>query len=129
MPEAVAESPHNPAQVGHVERTKVYVTIWIVLLCLTALTTGVAYIDLGGAWNSVVAFVIACCKASLVILFFMHFRSVTERMIRVVLITAISALLILIFVSLSDFTTRKLIPTPGFPPRPTHVVVHHLGEE
>ena len=38
---------------------------------MTALTTGMAYVDLG-QWNTVVALVIACCKATLVILFFMH---------------------------------------------------------
>ena len=42
-------------------------------LALTALTTGMAYVDLG-KWNTIVALVIACCKATLVVLFFMHLR-------------------------------------------------------
>lgn len=114
--------------VAHVERTKVYVTIWIVLLCFTALTTGVAYIDLGASWNTVVALLIAVCKASLVVLFFMHMRNVSERMARVALITALFALLVLICVSFSDFATRQLLPTPPGLRRATHMVFHHLDE-
>jgi cytochrome c oxidase subunit IV len=114
---------------AHVERTRIYVTIWITLLCFTALTTGVAYIDLGADWNTVVALAIAVCKASLVVLFFMHVRSVSERMVRVVIVTAIFTLLVLIVVSLSDFATRELIPSPPALRRPSHIVLHHLGEE
>jgi cytochrome c oxidase subunit IV len=115
--------------VAHVERKKVYVTIWIVLLCFTALTTGVAYIDLGSNWNTVVALAIAVCKASLVVLFFMHVRNVSERMVRVVIVTAIFTLMILIVISFSDFATRKLIPPPPGLRQASHIVVHHLGEE
>ena len=50
-----------------------YVTIFVVLICLTALTAGVANIDLG--WlNTPIAVAIAATKASLVVLFFMHLR-------------------------------------------------------
>jgi cytochrome c oxidase subunit IV len=115
--------------VAHVERKKVYISIWIILLCFTALTTGVAYIDLGGAWNTIVALLIAVCKASLVVLFFMHMRNVSERMARVVLITAIFALLVLICISFSDFATRSYIPPPPGLRRASHMVFHHLGEE
>jgi cytochrome c oxidase subunit IV len=114
--------------VSHVERTKVYVAVWIILLCFTALTTGVAYIDLGSDWNTVVALAIAVCKASIVVLFFMHVRNVSERMVRVVIITAIFTLLVLIVVTLSDTATRQLIPAPPGIRRATHMVYHHLGE-
>jgi cytochrome c oxidase subunit 4 len=114
--------------VSHVERTKVYVTIWILLLCFTGLTTGVAYIDLGANWNTVVALVIAVCKASLVVLFFMHVRYVSERMVRVAIVTAIFTLLVLIVVTLSDVATRGLLPPPPGLTRPTHQAFHHLGE-
>jgi cytochrome c oxidase subunit 4 len=114
--------------VTHVERTKVYVSIWIILLCFTGITTGVAYIDLGASWNTVVALLIAVFKASLVVLFFMHMRNVSERMARVALITALFALLVLICVSFSDVATRNLIPPPPALRRPTHIVLHHLDE-
>ena len=55
-----------------------YITVWIVLLILTATTAGVAFIDLGGDLNSVAALTIAVCKALLVILYFMHLRYSTR---------------------------------------------------
>src|ERR1700734_4234008 len=36
-----------PLMSGHIVSVKIYIGIFIALLCLTALTTGVAYIDLG----------------------------------------------------------------------------------
>jgi cytochrome c oxidase subunit IV len=114
--------------VSHVERTKVYVTVWITLLFFTALTTGVAYIDLGADWNTVVALAIAVCKASIVVLFFMHVRNVSERMVRVVIVTAIFTLLVLITVTIADVSTRNLLPPPPGIKTTTHMVFRHLGE-
>jgi cytochrome c oxidase subunit IV len=51
-----------------------YAFVFVALLVLTALTTAVAFVDLGGGWNNVVALTIAVAKAVLVILFFMHVR-------------------------------------------------------
>lgn len=115
--------------VAHVERKKVYITVWVILLCFTGLTTLMAYIDLGADWNTVAALAIAVCKASLVVFFFMHVRNVPERMVRVVLISAIFALLVLIVVSLSDTATRNLIPAPPGIRRATHMVFQHLDEQ
>jgi cytochrome c oxidase subunit IV len=98
------------AIVSHIENKRLYFSIWIALLFFTALTTGVAYIDLG-AYNTVAALAIAVCKASLVVLFFMHVRH-SERLIRVFVCAAIFWLLILIVISLSDFATRGFIPSP-----------------
>jgi cytochrome c oxidase subunit 4 len=42
---------------------------------LTALTTAIAFVDLGGGWNNVAALTIAIVKALLVILYFMHLRA------------------------------------------------------
>lgn len=98
------------AIVSHIENKGLYINIWIILLCFTALTTGVAYIDLG-VFNTVVALAIAVCKASLVVLFFMHVRH-SERLVRLVVCFAVFWLLILIVISLSDFATRGRIATP-----------------
>ncbi|MGH9430445.1 MAG: cytochrome C oxidase subunit IV family protein [Terriglobia bacterium] len=98
------------AIVSHIENKRLYINIWIILLCFTALTTGVAYIDLG-VFNTVAALAIAVCKASLVVLFFMHVRH-SERLVRLVVCFAVFWLLILIVISLSDFATRHLIATP-----------------
>ena len=57
----------------HVVPMSTYVGVFLALLVGTALTTWVAYIDLG-AFNTVVALVIAFIKMTLVILFFMHVK-------------------------------------------------------
>jgi cytochrome c oxidase subunit 4 len=54
--------------------TRVYFTVFLALLVLTGITTGVAFIDLGGNWNVAAAIVIAVAKALLVALYFMHLR-------------------------------------------------------
>ena len=58
---------------AHVVPISTYVGVFIVLLVGTALTTAVAYIDLG-RWNTVVALAIAVTKMLFVILFFMHVK-------------------------------------------------------
>ena len=45
---------------GHVVQKKTYFLIFGSLLALTALTTGMAYVDMG-QWNTIVALIIACC--------------------------------------------------------------------
>jgi cytochrome c oxidase subunit 4 len=53
---------------------KVYIRVFIALLTLTTVTTGVAFIDLGGIGNVAAAMAIAVVKAVLVMLYFMHLR-------------------------------------------------------
>lgn len=125
MPEQVAEAAaleragHGP----HIESKKLYISIWIILLCFTGLTTGVAFIDLG-MWNTPVALAIAVIKASLVVIFFMHARH-SEKLVRIVIGVAIFWLLILIVITVSDYATRGLLsPTRWMQNQP--VVVHHL---
>ena len=59
---------HHP----HVLPLRVYIGVGTALFVLTGITVGVAYIDLGGTWNLIVAMLVATVKASLVALFFMH---------------------------------------------------------
>ena len=47
---------------------RVYAVVFSVLIAFTLLTTGVAFIDLGGDLNTIAAITIAVCKALLVIL-------------------------------------------------------------
>jgi cytochrome c oxidase subunit 4 len=98
--------------ISHIESKKLYFAIWAILLIFTALTTGVAYIDLGYL-NTIVALAIAVCKASLVVLFFMHVRH-SEGLVRVVVVGAFFWLLILIVISISDFATRGLVRHPNW---------------
>ena len=60
-------------QLGHILPVRLYITIFVVLLVLTAVTVGAAYFDFG-QWNLVIAMAIASCKALAVALFFMHLK-------------------------------------------------------
>ena len=93
---------------GHVIPKSTYFLVFGALLVLTGLTTGMAYVDLG-PWNTVVALVIACCKATLVLLFFMHLRWSTQ-LNRVVLLSALLWLVILIGLTSIDFLSRSWTP-------------------
>ena len=95
---------------GHVIPKSTYFLIFGALLALTALTTGVAYVDLG-PWNTVAALIIAGCKASLVLLFFMHLRWSTQ-LNRVVWLSALLWLVILIGITSIDFFSRNWTPVP-----------------
>jgi cytochrome c oxidase subunit 4 len=95
---------------GHVVSIKLYVTIFIALLLLTGLTTGVAYIDLG-AFNTVVALAIAVVKMLLVILFFMHVKY-SPKLTKLVIIAAFFWLGLLLTFTLSDVFSRGWTPVP-----------------
>jgi len=94
----------------HVVRQKTYVFVFLGLIGLTMLTTGVAYIDLGPL-NTVAALVIAFSKMLLVILFFMHVRY-SGGLIRVVLLAGLFWLALLIGLTMSDYRTRSWTPAP-----------------
>ena len=85
--------------------SKLYVGIWITLLCLTVITAGVSFIDLGPL-NTVVALVIATFKALLVVLFFMHVKYASEKLSKMVVVAAVFWLLLLLMLSMADYVTR-----------------------
>jgi cytochrome c oxidase subunit IV len=91
----------------HIVPVKTNVAVWLALLLLTGVTTGVAFIDLGPL-NTVVALVIATCKALLVVMIFMHVRYASDRLIKVVVLSALFFLLLLLGLSLADYSTRML---------------------
>ncbi len=68
----------------------------------------VAFVDLG-AMNNVVMLTIACVKALLVILFFMHVRWST-RLTWLVVASGFFWLLIMFSVTMTDFLTRGWVP-------------------
>lgn len=98
---------------GHtqVDSWKTYFFVLVALLAATIATTAVAYVDLGD-FSVVVALVIACTKMMLVSLFFMHLRHST-KLTRLVVVGGLVWLLILLFLTLTDFVTRGDIGVPG----------------
>jgi cytochrome c oxidase subunit IV len=92
----------------HIVPLKLYVGVFLALLALTALTTGVAFIDLG-PYNTVAALVIAVVKMSLVLLFFMHLKY-SNGLNRIVIAASAFWLAILVMFSLADVLTRHWSP-------------------
>lgn len=94
----------------HIVSIKVYVSVFITLLLLTALTTAIGFIDMG-RMNTVVALAIAILKASLVFLFFMHLRY-SNSLTRLVLLAGLFWLAILLSFTLADVLTRGWVKVP-----------------
>jgi cytochrome c oxidase subunit 4 len=92
---------------AHVAPKSLYYTIFLALMVGTALTVAVAFVDLG-AMNNVVMLTVACVKALLVILFFMHVRW-GSRLTWVIVASGFFWLLILFTVTMADFLTRGWI--------------------
>ena len=89
----------------HIMSSKLYYAIWIALLCLTVITAAVSFVDLG-PFNTVVALVIATFKALLVVLFFMHVKYTSEKLTKMVIVSAIFWLFLLLALSMADYATR-----------------------
>ena len=89
----------------HIVPVSLYVGVFLALMVLTAVTTGVAYIDLG-AFNTVVALIIAVIKMLLVVLFFMHIRW-AKGLSRIAVIAGFFWLGIMVTFTLADELTRR----------------------
>ena len=88
----------------HIVPTRVYYTIFAVLMLCTGLTVWVAFLDLGPL-NTVAALAIAVFKATLVVLFFMHVKYST-RLTWAVVAGSLFWLGILLALTMSDYLTR-----------------------
>ena len=107
----MSEHNNHGGAVGHVVPISTYILVFLALMVGTALTTGVAYIDLG-RWNTVAALTIAVIKMMLVVLFFMHVKYATG-LTRIVILAGFFWLGIMITLSCSDELTRtwEIVPT------------------
>jgi cytochrome c oxidase subunit 4 len=81
-----------------------YYAVFAALIVGTALTVVAAFFDMG-AFNNVVMLAIACAKALLVILFFMHVRWST-RLTWLVVASGFFWLLILFGLTMTDYLSR-----------------------
>ena len=94
----------------HIVSAKLYWLIFFALIVGTVVTAWVATVDLGTYHgidaNTVVALFIATCKASLVVLIFMHVKYTSEKMSKAILIAAVFWLILLLVLSLTDYSSR-----------------------
>jgi cytochrome c oxidase subunit IV len=94
----------NEQHTDHIVPPRTYALIILTLMALTIITVKAAEIDLG-KFNIVVALGIATIKATLVVLFFMHAKYSPKRT-KLVIIAGIFWLLILLFMTMSDYVSR-----------------------
>lgn len=91
----------------HIVPKSTYYSIFALLMLGTAVTVGVAYVDLG-ALNTVVALAIACTKATLVVLFFMHVKY-SSKLTWAVVFGSVFWLVILLVLTFNDYLTRHIL--------------------
>jgi cytochrome c oxidase subunit IV len=96
-------SDHSTSE--HKSPLTTYFAVWAALLLGTFITYKAAFIELG-QFNAAVALIIATTKALLVALFFMHIKGAHEKLLKVVVISTIFFLMILLALSLTDYSTR-----------------------
>jgi cytochrome c oxidase subunit 4 len=88
----------------HIVSPMVYLVILCALLFGTGLTVWASYVDLG-IFNPIIALAIACTKATLVVLFFMHVKYST-RLTMLTVGAGIFMFLTLISMTLADYISR-----------------------
>ena len=93
---------------GHVAPKTMYYAVFTALIVGTGLTVLVAFFDLG-VFNNILMLSIACAKALLVILFFMHVRWST-RLTWLVVASGFFWLIILFGITMTDYMTRGWVP-------------------
>lgn len=95
----------NPEHVAHhIVSPMMYLAIFGVLMIGTALTAGMAYVNVG-ILNAPIAIAIAVTKAVFVVLFFMHVKY-SSRLVKLTVAAGFFTFLILVFMSLLDYVSR-----------------------
>jgi cytochrome c oxidase subunit 4 len=95
---------------AHVLPKTTYYTIFAALMVLTAVTVGVAFVNLG-VLNFPVAIGIAITKATLVVLIFMHVKY-SSRLTKMVVAISLFFLLTMFGLTLTDYLTRGWYTSP-----------------
>jgi cytochrome c oxidase subunit 4 len=91
-----------------------YVIVCVLLVLMTVLTVSASFIPFEeGIWHLVIGLIIGACKASLVVLFFMH-AIISPKLTWAVIAVVCFWVSILVVLTLSDYLTRGVIPhMPG----------------
>ena len=113
-PETAHAADAHAHEAHHGPSVKMYFAIFFALCVLTVVTVLAAKFDfapmlgadMGGFVNNVVALGIACTKASLVILFFMHVKY-ESKLVGLAVVSSVVWLLFLLLITISDYATRS----------------------
>jgi len=96
---------HNSPTVG------TYLAVFSTLMVLTALTVWAAFQDLG-PYGDLVAMLIACSKATVVIIYFMHVKY-SSRLLWLFVAAGFLFLLILFAFTMADYVSRGWLGAPS----------------
>ncbi|MDQ3069866.1 MAG: cytochrome C oxidase subunit IV family protein [Acidobacteriota bacterium] len=106
-----AHAGHDAHTHGHIAPMSMYLGVFGALIVGTVLTVAVAYVDLGFL-NTAVALGIACTKATLVVLYFMHVRW-ASRLTWLTIGASVFWLLLMFSIGMTDYLTRGWMGVPG----------------
>ena len=90
----------------HIVSIRIYVLILLALLVGTGLTVLAGLTDFPGPLNVIIALTIACVKATLVVLYFMHLRY-SQRLVWIIFVSALFWMGLLFALTFSDYWTRN----------------------
>jgi cytochrome c oxidase subunit 4 len=88
----------------HIVSPRIYIIVGATLLVFTGLTVLASLFDVG-VWNPVLALFIACVKATIVVLFFMHVKY-SSRLTKLTVFGGVFTFLVLMGMTLADYFTR-----------------------
>jgi cytochrome c oxidase subunit IV len=105
------QDPHASAHTEpHIASFGSYIGIFALLMGLTGLTVAASRIDLG--WLNVwVAIAIACCKATVVVLFFMHVKY-SSPLVKLTAACGFIWLIFLFVLTFADYEGRNMLDPP-----------------
>lgn len=89
---------------NHVVPPSIYIIVGSILLVLTGVTVWASFLDMG-VFNPIVALFIACVKATIVVLFFMHVKY-SSKLTKLTVASGLFLFLVLISLTLADYMTR-----------------------
>ena len=88
----------------HIVSPRIYIIVGAILLFLTGVTVWASYLELG-VFNPIIALFIACVKATIVVLFFMHVKY-SSKLTKLTVGAGLFTFLTLIAMTLADYFTR-----------------------
>jgi len=97
----------------HIMPVRTYITVFVGLIVLLAITVSVAFVDLG-MLNILVALGIATVKAGLIMAYFMHLRY-SSKLMWIFAGLGVFGLVIMILIAMGDYVARGGTIVPEFP--------------
>ncbi len=113
---ATHDDGHHPV---HISPDWMYLAVFAALAVLTVLTWWVAQFDYG-VFNDFIALGIACTKATLVVLFFMHVKY-AGKLTQMIVVCAILWVAIMFALTLIDYLSRSSDIVPRVVPVPSSI--------